>query len=254
MAAHGDVRVARACHEGRRDGGVARARHGCGNSAASGSTRSGSRTSRTSRAARGSGLAIVRQTVFAHDGAVEARSTQGAGTEIADLPPDQRERRWTDSEEVMDVPWRTDTDRARSSRSSIICDRLCRSRERIARSAWSAQSLQPKHSARRCMARLERMEQAIDSIAVEVERISEGQRFTTKLLERAPASPGAAAEAAASESMPRGPDRRRRAEHPPDGRRAAQRRRLRGARRAGRRGGRRARRARRSRTSCCSTS
>jgi hypothetical protein len=31
-------------------------------------------------------------------------------------------------------------------------------------------------------ARLERMEQSIDSIAVEVERISEGQRFTTKLL------------------------------------------------------------------------
>jgi hypothetical protein len=38
--------------------------------------------------------------------------------------------------------------------------------------------------------RLERMEQAIDSIAVEVERISEGQRFTAKLLadkSRAPA-------------------------------------------------------------------
>jgi hypothetical protein len=31
-------------------------------------------------------------------------------------------------------------------------------------------------------ARLERMELALDSIAVEVERISEGQRFTTKLL------------------------------------------------------------------------
>lgn len=30
--------------------------------------------------------------------------------------------------------------------------------------------------------RLERMEQAIDAIAVEVERISEGQRFTSKLL------------------------------------------------------------------------
>jgi hypothetical protein len=30
--------------------------------------------------------------------------------------------------------------------------------------------------------RLERMEQALDSIAVEVERISEGQRFTTRLL------------------------------------------------------------------------
>ena len=37
-------------------------------------------------------------------------------------------------------------------------------------------------------ARLERMEQSIDSIAVEIERISEGQRFTTKLLaERAKA-------------------------------------------------------------------
>jgi len=31
-------------------------------------------------------------------------------------------------------------------------------------------------------ARLDRMEQAIDAIAVEIERISEGQRFTTKLL------------------------------------------------------------------------
>ena len=35
--------------------------------------------------------------------------------------------------------------------------------------------------------RLERMEQGIDAIAMEVERISEGQRFTTKLMsERAP--------------------------------------------------------------------
>ena len=40
-------------------------------------------------------------------------------------------------------------------------------------------------------ARLERMEQAIDSIAVEVERIAEGQRFTTKLLaDRAKAEQG----------------------------------------------------------------
>lgn len=36
-------------------------------------------------------------------------------------------------------------------------------------------------------ARLERMEQAIDTIAEQVERVAEGQRFTTKLLaERAP--------------------------------------------------------------------
>jgi hypothetical protein len=35
--------------------------------------------------------------------------------------------------------------------------------------------------------RLERIEQAVDAMAVEVERISEGQRFVTKLLaERAP--------------------------------------------------------------------
>jgi hypothetical protein len=47
--------------------------------------------------------------------------------------------------------------------------------------------------------RLERMEQALEAVAIEVERISEGQRFTTKLLsegrgdarqiQSAPASP-----------------------------------------------------------------
>jgi len=38
--------------------------------------------------------------------------------------------------------------------------------------------------------RLERMEHSIDAIAVEVERIAEGQRFTTKLLsDRAAAEP-----------------------------------------------------------------
>ncbi len=41
--------------------------------------------------------------------------------------------------------------------------------------------------------RLARIEQAVEAIAIEVERVSEGQRFTTKLLsERAsgPAHPG----------------------------------------------------------------
>ncbi|MEO5589471.1 MAG: hypothetical protein ABIS03_07790 [Gemmatimonadaceae bacterium] len=37
--------------------------------------------------------------------------------------------------------------------------------------------------------RLERMEHSLDSIAVEVERISEGQRFTTKLLAEAKDTP-----------------------------------------------------------------
>jgi hypothetical protein len=54
-------------------------------------------------------------------------------------------------------------------------------------------------------ARLERMEQAIDSIAVEVERISEGQRFTTKLLaERTPGAAPAAATPALENPPPRG--------------------------------------------------
>jgi hypothetical protein len=41
-------------------------------------------------------------------------------------------------------------------------------------------------------ARLERMENAIESIAVEIERVSEGQRFTTRLLsdQRGGAAPG----------------------------------------------------------------
>jgi hypothetical protein len=41
-------------------------------------------------------------------------------------------------------------------------------------------------------ARFERLEQAVDSIAIEIERMSEAQRFTAKLLSEraAPASPG----------------------------------------------------------------
>ncbi len=40
-------------------------------------------------------------------------------------------------------------------------------------------------------ARLERIEHAVEAIAVEVERISEGQRFTTKLLaDRSAVDPG----------------------------------------------------------------
>src|SRR5215212_4581831 len=51
--------------------------------------------------------------------------------------------------------------------------------------------------------RLERMEQAIDSIAVEVERISEGQRFTTKLLsERNNAAPGRVSERGGGPGIP----------------------------------------------------
>jgi hypothetical protein len=37
--------------------------------------------------------------------------------------------------------------------------------------------------------RLERMEQAIEAVAIEVERISEGQRFTTRLLSEGRGAP-----------------------------------------------------------------
>ena len=40
----------------------------------------------------------------------------------------------------------------------------------------------PDSTVGRLEARLERMEQAIDAIATEVERVSEGQRFTSRLL------------------------------------------------------------------------
>ncbi|MBC7789394.1 MAG: hypothetical protein H7Z74_05590 [Anaerolineae bacterium] len=44
-------------------------------------------------------------------------------------------------------------------------------------------------------ARMERIEQAVDTIAVEIERISEGQRFTTKLLSERAAAPALSAPA-----------------------------------------------------------
>jgi hypothetical protein len=60
----------------------------------------------------------------------------------------------------------------------------------------------PRDSFRNIEARLGEMQQAIDSIAVEVERVSEGQRFATKLLseraERASAGADMGAEVARS--------------------------------------------------------
>jgi hypothetical protein len=49
--------------------------------------------------------------------------------------------------------------------------------------------------------RLERMEQAIDTIAIEVERISEGQRFVTRVMTDRP-SAAAAADASSGEKQP----------------------------------------------------
>ena len=46
---------------------------------------------------------------------------------------------------------------------------------------WDRESLEPKVPAE-VQARLERIEHSIDAMAIEMERISEGQRFVTKLL------------------------------------------------------------------------
>jgi hypothetical protein len=46
---------------------------------------------------------------------------------------------------------------------------------------WEREPLQPTVPLE-VAARLERIEQAVEAVAIEVERISEGQRFTTKLL------------------------------------------------------------------------
>ena len=53
---------------------------------------------------------------------------------------------------------------------------------------WDRQANQPQVPAD-FTARLERIEQAVEAVAVEVERISEGQRFTTKLLSEMRALP-----------------------------------------------------------------
>jgi hypothetical protein len=47
----------------------------------------------------------------------------------------------------------------------------------------------PPAVAQTILARLDRLEQAVDSIAVEVERVGEGQRFATKLLSERSALP-----------------------------------------------------------------
>ena len=52
------------------------------------------------------------------------------------------------------------------------------------------------------LTRLERMEQSIDAIAVEVERISEGQRFTTKLLAETRDAPALPSPSAKESSTP----------------------------------------------------
>jgi hypothetical protein len=69
----------------------------------------------------------------------------------------------------------------------------------IARTVWrrSAKPAMPQGWSEATQ-RLERLEQSVDTIAVEVERVSEGQRFMTKLMTQAPVSANGSVAAAAS--------------------------------------------------------
>jgi hypothetical protein len=77
----------------------------------------------------------------------------------------------------------------------------------IARNLWRRGSLTSTSSIDRESARrLERMEQAMEAIAIEIERVSEGQRFVTRLLgeQRGGAAIGSAQPAAEALRMPVG--------------------------------------------------
>jgi Na+-transporting methylmalonyl-CoA/oxaloacetate decarboxylase gamma subunit len=63
---------------------------------------------------------------------------------------------------------------------------------------WERESAQPRVPTE-VVARLERIEQAVDAVAIEIERISEGQRFTTKLLSERASEPAAPARGRAAE-------------------------------------------------------
>ena len=126
----------------------------------------------------GLGLAIARQTVLAHDGAVGADSTHRRRHRDSIRAPGRRQPERSGGSACIMRPisipiaffvmHRGDGDR-RPDRPGVRAPDGARSR--------IAPAIAPEVAAR-----LERMEQAIDSIAIEVERISEGQRFTTKLL------------------------------------------------------------------------
>ena len=123
----------------------------------------------------GLGLAIVKQTVLAHGGAVEAESTRGSGTEIRLIFP-----------AGTDTQRRNDGHFARGCSGRYARHGVRRQRRARAREGVGAPDREPfqacRRSRRRPRTRIERMERAIDSIAIEVERISENQRFMTKLL------------------------------------------------------------------------
>ena len=169
----------------------------------------------------GLGLAIVRQTLLAHDGARGGGERAGRRDDDQTIPAGGV----AGGHDGDGGTWQLTACGSRSWRSSVF--RSSRSAMPIARAfARRLESKPPAAIPPDVSARLERIEQAVDAIAIEMERISEGQRFTTKLLAERAAAPSRAGAGAADAAAERAsdverPDRRRRAEHPPDGRRAA---------------------------------
>jgi hypothetical protein len=77
----------------------------------------------------------------------------------------------------------------------------------IARTLWKRASIPKSQAAPADARRLERMEQAIEAVAIEVERISEGQRFVTRLLSEGRGIPAQEGEAKLEALSAARPDR-----------------------------------------------
>lgn len=73
----------------------------------------------------------------------------------------------------------------------------------LARRLWRGRSPAVAHKTDDIAPRLDRLEHAVDAVAIEIERIAEGQRFVTKIFaERPAASPAAAQRAGHDEGKP----------------------------------------------------
>jgi hypothetical protein len=66
----------------------------------------------------------------------------------------------------------------------------------MARRLWKGRPVAPPSTDPTIAPRFDRLEQAVDAIAIEIERVSEGQRFVTKILAERPATSAAQAPAA----------------------------------------------------------
>jgi hypothetical protein len=71
----------------------------------------------------------------------------------------------------------------------------------FARRIWRRTTAVPKQADDTIAPRLDRLENAVDAIAIEIERISEGQRFVTKVMTERPRTHNAPAEQAEASAI-----------------------------------------------------